>query len=118
MDGEQKCPFSGGAQSHTAGGGTRNRDWWPNQLRLNILHQHSSKSDPMEADFGRSPNRHMAFSFGPHRCIGSHLARREIRVVLEEWLARIPEFKIKEGATIKTHDGVFGLDTLPLVWSV
>ncbi len=51
MDGEQKCPFSGAGQSHGAGGGTQNRDWWPNQLRLNILHQHSSRSNPMEEDF-------------------------------------------------------------------
>ncbi len=36
---------------HTAGGGTSNRDWWPNQLRLDILHQHSSKSNPMGKDF-------------------------------------------------------------------
>ena len=36
---------------HTAGGGTSNRDWWPNQLRLDLLHQHSSKSDPMGEDF-------------------------------------------------------------------
>jgi catalase-peroxidase len=43
---EPKCPFP-----HTAGGGTSNRDWWPNQLRLDILHQHSSKSDPMGEDF-------------------------------------------------------------------
>ncbi|HTD55629.1 MAG TPA: catalase/peroxidase HPI [Silvibacterium sp.] len=41
-----KCPFH-----HTAGQGTTNRDWWPNQLKLNILHQHSSKSDPMGKDF-------------------------------------------------------------------
>ncbi|PVV16643.1 MAG: catalase/peroxidase HPI [gamma proteobacterium symbiont of Ctena orbiculata] len=41
-----KCPFN-----HSAGGGTVNRDWWPNQLRLEILRQHSSKSDPMEGDF-------------------------------------------------------------------
>jgi catalase-peroxidase len=43
---EAKCPFS-----HGAGGGTSNRDWWPNQLRVDLLHQHSSKSDPMGADF-------------------------------------------------------------------
>jgi catalase-peroxidase len=43
---EAKCPFN-----HTAGGGTSNRDWWPNQLRLDLLHQHSSKSDPMGEDF-------------------------------------------------------------------
>ncbi len=46
-----KCPFSGGALKQTAGGGTRNRDWWPNQLRLNILRQHSSLSNPMGEEF-------------------------------------------------------------------
>lgn len=46
-----KCPFTGGSVHKTAGGGTRNRDWWPNQLNLNILRQHSSKSDPMDKDF-------------------------------------------------------------------
>jgi len=40
------CPFN-----HAAGGGTSNRDWWPNQLRLDLLHQHSSKSNPMGKDF-------------------------------------------------------------------
>jgi catalase-peroxidase len=43
---EAKCPFP-----QAAGGGTTNRDWWPNQLRLDLLRQHSSKSNPMEADF-------------------------------------------------------------------
>jgi catalase-peroxidase len=43
---EAKCPFN-----HVAGGGTSNRDWWPNQLRLDILHQHSSKSNPLGEDF-------------------------------------------------------------------
>ena len=41
-----KCPFN-----HTFGGGTSNKDWWPNHLPLDLLHQHSSKSDPMDADF-------------------------------------------------------------------
>jgi catalase-peroxidase len=43
---EAKCPLK-----HTAGEGTSNRDWWPNELRVDLLHQHSSKSDPMGADF-------------------------------------------------------------------
>ena len=43
---ESKCPFN-----HAAGGGTKNRDWWPNQLNLNILHQHSSLSDPLAPGF-------------------------------------------------------------------
>jgi len=46
-----KCPFHNGALKQSAGGGTRNRDWWPNQLKLNILRQHSSLSNPMEKDF-------------------------------------------------------------------
>src|SRR5512144_1444094 len=46
MTDNNTCPFN-----HTAGGGTSNRDWWPNQLKLEILHQHSSKSNPMGADF-------------------------------------------------------------------
>ncbi|WP_080239727.1 catalase/peroxidase HPI [Spirosoma rigui] len=46
-----KCPFMNGELNKSAGGGTRNRDWWPNQLKLNILRQHSSLSDPMEQGF-------------------------------------------------------------------
>ncbi len=48
MTDASSCPVVG---HHAAGGGTANRDWWPNQLKLNILHQHSSLSDPMDADF-------------------------------------------------------------------
>jgi catalase-peroxidase len=50
-NGSGKCPFSGGALNQTAGNGTNNRDWWPNQLKLNILRQNSSLSDPMEENF-------------------------------------------------------------------
>jgi catalase-peroxidase len=46
-----KCPFTGGSLKKTAGGGTRNRDWWPNQLKLNILRQHSTLSNPMDEKF-------------------------------------------------------------------
>lgn len=46
-----KCPFTSGMLKQTAGGGTRNRDWWPNQLNLNILRQNSSLTDPMDAGF-------------------------------------------------------------------
>ncbi len=51
MSSEAKCPFLHGELKQTAGGGTRNRDWWPNQLRLNILRQHSSLSNPMGEQF-------------------------------------------------------------------
>ncbi|WP_339660981.1 catalase/peroxidase HPI [uncultured Polaribacter sp.] len=46
-----KCPFMGGTQKHTAGNGTKNRDWWPNELKLNILRQNGASSNPMEKDF-------------------------------------------------------------------
>ncbi|WP_281987614.1 catalase/peroxidase HPI [Aquimarina aggregata] len=45
------CPFMGGTQRQTAGNGTRNRDWWPNELKLNILRQNATKSDPLGEDF-------------------------------------------------------------------
>ena len=45
------CPFLGGKLNHSAGGGTSNQDWWPNALKLNILRQHSSLSNPMGEDF-------------------------------------------------------------------
>ncbi len=50
-NGEGKCPFSSGTIKQTAGGGTRNNDWWPNQLKLNILRQNSSLSNPMGDNF-------------------------------------------------------------------
>jgi catalase (peroxidase I) len=46
MQTESKCPFH-----HAANGGNSNRDWWPNQLKLELLHQHSTKSNPMGEDF-------------------------------------------------------------------
>ena len=50
-NGESKCPFHHGQSMQKAGGGTRNKDWWPNRLNLNILRQHSSLVDPMDKDF-------------------------------------------------------------------
>lgn len=51
MSSESKCPFSGHHSSSVAGHGPGNRDWWPNQLRVDLLTQHSSKSDPLGASF-------------------------------------------------------------------
>ena len=51
MSSEAKCPFSGGTLKHTSAGAKGNRDWWPNQLNLGILHQNSSLSNPMEKEF-------------------------------------------------------------------
>ncbi|MEQ9099571.1 MAG: catalase/peroxidase HPI [Imperialibacter sp.] len=51
VNGAEMCPFLNGELNQTAGGGTSNRDWWPNQLKVNILRQHSSLSDPMGESF-------------------------------------------------------------------
>jgi len=51
MNGESKCPVTGKTHEHAAGKGTSNRDWWPNQLNLKVLHQHSAKSNPMGEEF-------------------------------------------------------------------
>ncbi|MGH3556351.1 MAG: cytochrome P450 [Mycobacterium sp.] len=62
--------------------------------------------------------RHIAFGAGPHRCLGSHLARQELTVVLEEWHRLIPEYELADASAVTEHTGgVYGIDTLPLRWA-
>lgn len=73
--------------------------------------------DPLKVDFKCRRAAHAAFGDGPHRCPGSFLARQELRIFLEEWLKRIPDFRIKPGARVETSSGmVNGVLSLPLVW--
>jgi len=75
--------------------------------------------DALEVRFDRKPNNHIAFGAGPHRCLGSHLARKELAIALVEWHRRIPNYRIAAEPTIKAHaGGVFGIDVLPLEWDV
>jgi cytochrome P450 len=67
-------------------------------------------------DIGRQPNNHIAFGAGPHRCLGSHLARRELTIAMEEWHRRIPNYRLAEGAELLETGGQLGLEALPLVW--
>lgn len=63
----------------------------------------------------RPTNRHVAFGTGPHRCVGAPLARLELRVALEEWHARHPDYEVPDGAAVRRYaTGVAGLATLPL----
>ena len=74
--------------------------------------------DPDTVDFDRDDNRHIAFGAGPHRCLGSHLARLELRIALQEWHRRIPHYRVPDGAQPMEHASlVLGLDTLPLTWT-
>ncbi len=73
--------------------------------------------NPYEFEPGREANIHLSFGAGIHRCLGSNLARIEIKISLEEWLKRIPEFSIAGGEKIKAVAGItMGLKSLPLVW--
>jgi cytochrome P450 len=73
--------------------------------------------DATKVDFDRENVSHLTFGAGPHRCLGSHLARHELAVALEEFHKRIPNYRVDENATIaETHNAMFGLINLPLVW--
>jgi len=74
--------------------------------------------DPELVDFTRSPNRHRAFGGGPHRCLGSHLARMELRVALREFHTRIPDYEIKPGTQLTYTAALRSVEALPLVFPV
>jgi cytochrome P450 len=72
--------------------------------------------DPTDVRFDREPNRHVAFGAGVHRCLGSHLARRELRVALREWHKRIPEYELKPGIELHYLPGLRSVENLELIW--
>ncbi|MEM7139583.1 MAG: cytochrome P450 [Actinomycetota bacterium] len=67
-------------------------------------------------DFDREINKHIAFGGGVHRCLGSHLARMELRVCLEEWHKRVPSYELKPGTTPEYTMGLRSVDNLELIW--
>jgi cytochrome P450 len=72
--------------------------------------------DPREVRFDRVQNRHFTLAGGPHRCLGSHLARRELRIALAEFLRRVPPFRLKAGADRTSYPGLIAAPHLPIVW--
>lgn len=72
--------------------------------------------DPHKIDIDRNP-RYVSFATGPHICLGMHLARRELRTVIEAFLSRFKNIRIPKGQKVEYHTGgVFGVDKLPLEW--
>ena len=68
-------------------------------------------------DFDRPRKTILAFTVGVHSCMGGHLARLELKIALQEWLKRIPNFSVKPGAQIVYRPGgVVGPEFVPLVW--
>ncbi len=75
--------------------------------------------DPWRVEFARPVSPHLGFGAGPHRCIGSHLARTEVRIFLEEWTRRIPSFAVLGEQEIRTRGGLLWTPVaLPLAWPV
>ena len=73
-------------------------------------------TDPDTVDFARASNRHLAFGAGVHRCVGSHLARLELRVALREWHRRIPSYGLADGHTVTFSRGLREIEHLPIVF--
>jgi cytochrome P450 len=74
-------------------------------------------NEPGDVVFDRPENRHLAFGGGAHRCLGSHLARMELRVALEEWHKAVPDYRIKDGVELLYSQGLRSVENLELVWS-
>ncbi|OHT18251.1 Camphor 5-monooxygenase [Sphingomonas haloaromaticamans] len=74
--------------------------------------------DPWRLNLERRGISHTTFGGGPHRCAGMHLARMEVIVTLEEWLKRIPDFRLRDGSKPVYHSGIVAaVENVPLVWS-
>ncbi len=106
------------AQDTEIGGVFMKEGDWVTVPTMNANRDPNEFVDPDIFDLARTSNRHVTFAFGPHRCIGSHLARREFVVALNAWFDNLPPFAIKPGTTPVTNGGaVFGVSELRLVWA-
>ena len=74
--------------------------------------------NPNELVYDRSPNRHLGFGLGPHRCLGIHLARRELRIALQAFHRRLPDYRLDPGHKAIGFGGMKGLASLPLIKGV
>ncbi|WP_068187778.1 cytochrome P450 [Mycobacterium sp. UM_CSW] len=91
-------------------------------VRLCMAAVNRDGSDPMSTDelfLDGKVHRHWGFGGGPHRCLGSHLARIELTIIVAEWLKQIPDFELPEdyAPEIKFPSKTFALKTLPLRWA-
>lgn len=86
-------------------------------LPLAVTNRDPERYDnPNEVDLRRKATNHIAFGSGPHRCLGSHLARLELNVAVEEWHRRIPDYRIAPGQDLWQHGNMYGIKSLRLEW--
>ncbi len=91
--------------------------------RIAVVHTYASHDpetfeQPGEVNFQRGANPHFAFAAGVHRCAGSHLARRELRLAVQEWLRRAPDFRVKAGYALRYPElGMPYPEDLALEWT-
>ena len=91
---------------------------WVQTLLYGASNDPAEAPDPGQFQVPREPNRHFAFGAGVHRCAGSHLARREMRIGVRMLLERLGEFRVKPGAALRYDGGLVCLTSLPLEWAV
>jgi cytochrome P450 len=78
----------------------------------------STYDNAKQVDLDRKNPKHISFGAGPHRCLGSHLARQELVVALQEWHRLIPDYRIEDMDAVVEHSGgVYSLESLPLSWA-
>ena len=90
------------------------------QVMVMLGSANTDEADVEDADqvrFDREVNRHLAFGGGVHRCLGSHLARQELRIALREWHRRIPDYAVKDGETLVYTAGIRSIAHFPMVFS-
>ena len=86
-------------------------------LPLTVTNRDPERYDhPLDVDLHRKATNHVAFGSGPHRCLGSHLARLELNVAVEEWHRRIPDYRVAPGQELRAHGNMYGLKSLRLEW--
>lgn len=86
-----------------------------------VLHSVDEREhdDPLTVDFQRASTLHSTFGNGVHKCPGAMLARSEMRIALEEWLRRVPEFEVDPARAVVMHGGIVAtVSELPLRWSL
>ena len=91
---------------------------WVQVILYGGSHDAAEQEHPGDFMVPREPNRHFAFGAGVHRCAGSHLARREMRIGVRMLLERLVEIRVKPGAELRYDGGLVCLGALPLEWAV